>query len=81
MAVTFTDLNPRFCAYAHSRGMTGTELQSIGFAPHEFMEFIRRELFSYCDAIGRKTYRLGDKADHAAFTAYLLDKHKEPSNV
>lgn len=77
--MTFTALNPRFCAYAHSKGQTGPELEKAGFAPHEFMAFIRQELFAYCDTVGRKDYRLGDRADHDAFTAALLAKYPEPS--
>lgn len=74
-----TALNPRFRAYAHSKGMTGEALEKAGFAPHEFMAFVRPELFAYCDSIGRTSYRLGDKADHEAFTAFLLAKYPEPT--
>lgn len=73
----YSSLNPRFCAYAHSLGSNGPALQAKGFAPHEFMAFIRRELFAYCDSIGRTSYRLGDLTDHAAFTGWLLERYPE----
>lgn len=74
---TYTALNPRFCAFAHSRGMTGAAMQAHGFAPHEFMAFVRRELGEFCRKQGRQEVRLGDRIDHDLFTAHLLEKYPE----
>lgn len=72
--------NPRFTVYAHSLGMTPEQL--VGkFAPWEFMAFIRRELLAYCKSIGRAELRLGDKADHEAFTEFLWCRYPEPKAV
>lgn len=73
----YTTLNPRFCAFAHSRGMSGEALLAHGFAPHEFMAFVRRELGEFCRKKCRQEVRLGDTIDHEAFTAHLLDKYPE----
>lgn len=70
-------MNPRFCAFAHSRGMTCHALIAHGFAPHEFMAFIRRELGEFCRKGGREDVRLGDRIDHDRFTAWLLERYPE----
>lgn len=72
-----TTTNPRFCAFAHSRGMSGQSMQAHGFKPHEFMAFIRQELGQFCRLKGRHEVRLGDRIDHEAFSAWLLERYPE----
>lgn len=74
---TYTALNPRFCAFAHSHGMSGKAMQEKGFRPHDFMAFVRKELGEFCRQKGRADVRLGDKIDHEAFTAFLLARYPE----
>lgn len=69
--------NPRFCAYAHANGLTPADMLGR-FAPWQFMAFIRSELGHYCQQEGRTDRRLGDKADHAKFTEFLLARYPEP---
>lgn len=77
MERAYTNANPRFCAFAHSHGMSGEALQAKGFKPHEFMAFVRQELTEFCRQKGRADIRLGDKLDHEAFTAFLLSRYPE----
>lgn len=75
--MTYTSLNPRFCAFAHSHGMSGEAMQARGFRPSDFMAFVRAELNEFCRQKGRQDIRLGDKLDHEAFTAFLLARYPE----